>query len=46
MTINELCREAVGAMIASHYNPHWTVIIYKWVAFHVVAIAVALRSKF
>jgi hypothetical protein len=46
MTISELCREAVGAIIASHYNPHWTIVACRWVMANVAALILTVRSRF
>lgn len=46
MTVIDFVESTVSALVATHHPYHWIMVIYKWVALHVVVMVVALRSKF
>lgn len=45
MTTGEIVREIVGAVIASHYNPRWTIVTCRWIIIHMAEFVVAVKSK-
>jgi hypothetical protein len=45
MTLLDMCEEAAAISLSTHYNPHWIVLVCKWIAVHVMVALVVLRSK-